>query len=265
MEKILIPSKFYFLMRNYNVLIFAFLITALIFKFMSWPGAAIVLTFSLAVLAVLLITKSINLFKTQDSLKFLPLLLSLLAISFLFKIMHWPAANILIITSMGGLFVEFVRFSINSRKSISALVPLAFGVSLVFVLFKVMHWPHSALFLKLIYSLFLVTSPLVLFNFHTKLKGKDDAVANQFARIGVLTTIYLLLEVVLLFFPEGLVAPHFVLRIGLILVVSLVLALLSKIRAINGFKERFKLENNFTRILSTAFLIVLLIQVLIAK
>ena len=241
------------------------ILLALVFKFMFWPGAAIVLAISLTLLAVLLIAKSINLFKTQDSLKFLPLLLALLAISFLFKIMHWPLANILIIISMGGLLVEFVRFSISSRKSISAIVPLAFGVSLVFVLFKIMNWPHSALFLKLIYSMFIITTPLVLFNFYLKLKGKDDAIANHFSRIGVLTFLYLLLECVLIFLPEGLLAPHFMLRIALVLVVSLVLAMLSKLRAINGFKERFKLENDFTRILSTAFLIVLLIQVLIAR
>ena len=101
------------------------LLLALVFKFMHYPGAGVLMMVSLTGLCLLLINHS---FSAKDSkLMSLNTVASLLGVLFIlavmFKVMHYPGAGIMLIVSMLGLSICLAVKAYCLRKSTNALLP----------------------------------------------------------------------------------------------------------------------------------------------
>lgn len=86
-----------------------------IFKIMHWPGAAVILliaiaSFSFIFLPILFLIKSkeSKAVKNKSVLAVATIFGSLISLATLFKIMHWPGANIMWLSSLGILFFIFL-------------------------------------------------------------------------------------------------------------------------------------------------------------
>jgi len=108
---------------------------------------------------------------------FIRLLLALFIIGILFKIMHWPFANILILASSLGIIILYpIRFYLNNNKETLNYVKL-FLVPLWFVLYvsKTLHLINTPRILNIIL--------LVLFGWWFVLEGtsyfKDKPLKNN--------------------------------------------------------------------------------------
>lgn len=92
----------------------------------------------------------------------------------IFKIMHWPGASMMIISSVSlfcfwflpaGLMNSYSSLPIKKMKTLHIVSFIVFSVCMMSVLFKVMHWPGAgALLLPGVLLPFLVFFPVYLYN-----------------------------------------------------------------------------------------------------
>ncbi|MBU2019382.1 MAG: hypothetical protein KJ941_07035 [Bacteroidetes bacterium] len=117
--ELLITFKHFYAMKKsmiYSGTFSAFaLIFASIFKLMHWPGAAILIVlaiafFSFVFLPLLFIIKAkeVQLVREKMTIGIGVTIGSIFCLSVLFKVMHWPGANFMGISSLLGLFFVFL-------------------------------------------------------------------------------------------------------------------------------------------------------------
>jgi hypothetical protein len=113
-----------------------------LFKIMHWPGASVVLLIGIVIFAAVY---SLSLFidkqklastKTQKiSNVFVMLAMVLISVGFLFKILHWPGAGIVIYLSNAALLVLIPIIFIKASKETETVKKLNFYIeSIVIVL-----------------------------------------------------------------------------------------------------------------------------------
>ena len=89
----------------------------------------------------------------------------LISIGSLFKIMHWPMANVMVISGMIAFLLLFVplfaldRYKVQASKAMSAKVKISIGFISTFliglsVVFKLMHWMGASVLLVVGVGLF---------------------------------------------------------------------------------------------------------------
>ena len=98
----------------------------------------------------------------------------------IFKIMHWPGASIMIVSSVflfcfwflpAGLMNSYNSLPIKKMKTLHIISFIVFSVCMMSVLFKVMHWPGAGfLLLPGVLLPFLVFLPVYLY--HTREEEK---------------------------------------------------------------------------------------------
>jgi len=177
------------------VLIAAILFVGFFFKFMHWPGAGPMLSISLGGISILSVMYTISKRKSKLWVQhiLLPAFGTAFALSVLFKIMHWPFANVLLVVSMTGISLTFSESAYRMRKSITAVIPVIFAMTLVLVLFKIMHWPTFDILTFFI--LFLTASiPLLVFIRAKQLKQVVPGLSFQMMLVAALTLISALIE-----------------------------------------------------------------------
>ncbi|MDD3877895.1 MAG: hypothetical protein PHT69_14835 [Bacteroidales bacterium] len=136
-----------------------------LFKIQHWPGAGILLTIGFFFIGAVFMPSALWVMKKESKLKgnILIYIVSILGsfpfvFGFLFKIQHWPGANILIIMGfsiIGLLLIPAILISKlrnNEEKNLHPTYIIG-AVSLIFYLFgelfKIMHWPGAAIMLIL--------------------------------------------------------------------------------------------------------------------
>ena len=155
------------MIRNISHLIVgAILIIGLLFKFMHWPGAGALLITSLGVIAIALLEYAIHNRKSKSLTQNLiyPLLGVVYVLGMFFKVMHWPGADTMLVISIIGLSFALAEFAFSIRKSVHAILPLLFSITLFFVLFRILHWPEPPYVLYGSYFVFAILVPVLLFS-----------------------------------------------------------------------------------------------------
>ncbi len=256
------------LIRNISHLIVgAIFIIGLLFKFMNWPGAGILLFTSLLAIAIALLEYAIHNRKSNSLTQNLiyPLLGVVYVIAMLFKIMHWPGANIMLIISIIGLSSSLVEFAFNIRNSVNTILPLLYSITLFFVLFRILHWPEPPYVLYGSYFLFSILVPVLLFSRSYKLKNTEPNLSSHFMILGTLSFIFFLVEFKLKLYPEVLGMEKYMHYILNVLLLSSLLLYIRKTLQIEQLKFKFKNEYKLLQCLGGIYMIGFLILVLVSR
>jgi len=126
-----------------------------------------------------------------------PLTFILLVLGIMFKIMHWPGANFMvIISSVMMLISAFFAYRENTEmelsKSMNAIMLLTVVFLILGSMFRFMHWPGKNMIGTIAYGLILLTCGLLAFSNRHFSIGK-----------GYLTVLTFLFLFVLLNFPRN--------------------------------------------------------------
>lgn len=144
-----------------GVLSLIMLAVAALFKIMHWPGAGIIMVLGFAFLCFLFFPSLVyTLYReTKSPLRGLVhfsgfLGGSVFILSILFKIMHWPGANIMIMSGIGILNLLFIpsltiSYYKKGHKGLAVLGGISGFIYINGILFKMMHWPGASIQLVL--------------------------------------------------------------------------------------------------------------------
>ncbi len=256
------------MIRNISHLIIAvILIIGLLFKFMHWPGAGALLITSLGVIAIALLEYAIHNRKSNSLTQNLiyPLLGVVYVMGMLFKIMHWPGANIMLIISIIGLSSSLAEFAFSIRKSVHAILPLLYSITLFFVLFRILHWPEPPYVLYGSYFLFAILVPVLFFLRSYKLKNTEPNLSSHFMVIGVLSFSLFLVEFKLKFYPKVLGMEKYMHYILVTFLLSGLLIYIRKTLQIEQLKLKFQNEYKLLQSLAGIYMIGFLILVLVSR
>ena len=251
------------------------LIIGLLFKFMHWPGAGAMLIASLIGIAIASLEYSIcnpiSKLLIQDIILPIiknivyPLLGVFYVLGILFKVMHWPGAGIMLIVSFVGLSFALLQFAFSIRKSINAILPLLFSITLFFALFKILHWPMPPYVTYGSYFAFAILLPILMFSKWHKLKSSNNSLSNHYLLLGSLSFI--------LFIVEGInkatelekidwISLNNLWIIAVLLFSSLVLAI-TKTLKIAELKHKFENDYQLLKCLNCIYMLILVLYVLI--
>lgn len=256
------------MIRNISHLIVgAILIIGLIFKFMHWPGAGALLITSLGVIAIALLEYAIHNRKSNSLTQNLiyPLLGFVYVMGMLFKMMHWPGANIMLIISIIGLSFTLAEFAFSIRQSVHAILPLLYSITLFFVLFRILHWPEPPFVLYGSYFVFAILVPVLLFLISYKLKNTEPNLSSHFMVIGALSFILFLVEFKIKFYPKALGMENYMHYILDVLLLSGLLFYIRKTLQIKQLKLKFQNEYKLLQCLGGIYMIGFLILVLVSS
>jgi len=256
------------LIRNISHLIVGTIfIIGLLFKFMYWPGAGTLLVTSLGAISIALLEYAIHNRKSNSLTQNLiyPLLGVVYVMGMLFKIMYWPGANIMLIISIIGLSSSLAEFAFSIRKSVHAILPLLYSITLFFVLFRILHWPEPPYVLYGSYFLFAILVPVLLFLRSYKLKNTEPNLSSHFMAIGALSFILFLVEFKLKFYPKVLGMEKYMHYILVTFLLSGLLIYIRKTLQIEQLKLKFQNEYKLLQSLAGIYMIGFLILVLVSR
>jgi len=254
------------MLRNLSHLfVGATLIFGLLFKFMHWPYAGELEIASLVGIAILLFEYVIRNRKSKLLSRNIiyPLLCVVYVLSILFKLMHFPGANKMLIVSIIGLSFALVEFAFSIRKSVFAILPLLFSITLFFVLFRILHWPEPPYVLYGSYLLFVILVPVLLFFKGSKLKNTESNISRHFMGLSALSFILCVVEFKLKFYPEGLGMEEYVHSILNAFLLSGLVLYISKILQIQELKLKFQNDYKLLQCLLGIYMIILMILILV--
>ncbi|HIA37265.1 MAG TPA: hypothetical protein EYN89_11190 [Flavobacteriales bacterium] len=256
------------MLRNISYLLVGAIFTiGLLFKFMHWPGAGAMLITSLGGIAIALLEYAFRNRKSKSLILDIisPLLGVVYVLSVLFKVMHWPGAGIMLVISMIGLSCALAQFAFILRRSVYAILPLLFSITLFFVLFKIMHWPKPPYVLYGSYFAFALLVPVIMFLKGNNYKGSNASLSNHFLLLGTLSLVLFLFEGLNKATQLGkidLISLNHLMLIDALLFVSLFLAV-SKTLRIEQLEEEYENDYQLLKCLNGIYLIVLVLFVLI--
>ena len=256
------------MLRNIlHLLVGAILIIGLLFKFMHWPGAGALLITSLGVIAIALLEYAIHNRKSNSLTQ--NLIYALLGVVYvmgmLFKMMYWPGANIMLIISIIGLSFALAEFAFSIRKSVHAILPLLYSITLFFVLFRILHWIEPPYVLYGSYFVFAILAPVLLFLRSYKLKNTEPNLSSHFMVLGTLSFILFLVEFKLKLYPKVLGMEEYMHYILDVLLLSGLLLYIRKTLQIEQLKLKFQNEYKFLQCLGGIYMIGFLILVLVSS
>lgn len=157
--KLLITFKHYYFMKKLMVLSGIFsavsLIFGIAFKFMYWPGASILLILGIVSLCLLFLPlyfvlkiKNESLIKNKILVGITLLVCVAFSFSVLFKVQHWPGANMLGLLSMAlmvGVFlpIYFITGYKNSETRVSTIASSVLIIAGCALLLTLVRTPHA--------------------------------------------------------------------------------------------------------------------------
>jgi len=177
--------------------------------------------------------------------------------------MHFPGANKMLIVSIIGLSFALVEFAFSIRKSVFAILPLLFSITLFFVLFRILHWPEPPYVLYGSYLLFVVLVPVLLFYRGSNLKKTESNISKHFMGLTALSFILCVVEFKLKFYPEGLGMEEYVHSILNAFLLSGLVLYISKILQIQELKLKFQNDYKLLQCLLGIYMIILMILILV--
>ena len=116
---LLLTFKNYYAMKRTMIISAGFtaftFVTGALFKIMHWPGASVMILLSIVTLCFIFLpilfifkTKETNSTREKITLGVATVFGIVISLATLFKIMHWPGANIMWLSSLGFLFFIFL-------------------------------------------------------------------------------------------------------------------------------------------------------------
>jgi len=255
------------MLRNISHLLVGAIFTiGLLFKFMHWAYAGELLITSLGGIAIALLEYAIRNRKSKSLARNLiyPLLGIVYVFGMIFKLMHWPGANIMLMISIIGLSFSLAEFAFSIRKSVHAILPLLYSITLFFVLFRILHWPEPPYVLYGSHFVFAILVPVLLFSRSYKLKNTEPNLSNHFMVLGVLSFILFLVEFKLKLYPEVFGMEKYMHYILDVLLLSGLLLYIRKTLQIEQLKLKFQNEYKFLQCLGGIYMIGFLILVLVS-
>ncbi|HIA11539.1 MAG TPA: hypothetical protein EYN69_05635 [Flavobacteriales bacterium] len=249
------------------LLVGATLVVGLLLKFMHWPGAGTMLITSLGGIAIALLEYAIRNRKSKLLTRNIiyPLLGVVYVLGILFKVMHLPGAGIMLVVSMIGLSFALAEFAFSIRKSVHAILPLLFSITVFFALFRILHWPEPPYVLYGSYFVFAILVPVLLFLRGYKLKNTEPNLSSHFMVLTALSFILCLVEFKLKLYPEGLGMEKYMHPILDVLLLSGLLLYIRKTLQIEQLKIKFQNDHKLLQCLGGIYLIQLVILVLASK
>ncbi len=165
---------------------------------MYWPYAGELLSASLIGIVLLSLDYAIQ--NRGPKLLSRNLLLIMLGVIYvaavLFKTWHLPGAGAMLIVSIIGLSIGLIEFAFCSRKSLNALLPALFSITLFFTLFRILHWPNEPSYVLYgSYFSFALLVPVLMFLKGFKLKSSNTSLSNHFLLIGSLSLVLFVVQV----------------------------------------------------------------------
>ena len=250
-----------------HLLVWAIFTIGLLFKFMHWPGAAPLLITSFGGIAIALLEYAICNRKSKSLTRdlFYLLLGVVYVLGMLFKMMHWPGANTMLFISIIGLSFTLAEFAFSIRRSVHAILPLLYSITLFFVLFRILHWPEPPYVLYGSYFVFIILVPVLLFSRSYKLKNTEPNLSSNFMVLGALSFILCLVEFKLKLYPEVLGMEKYMHYILDVLLLSGLLFYIRKTLQIEQLKLKFQNEYKFLQCLRGIYMIMFLIFVLVSR
>ena len=255
------------LRRIIQVLVGIMFMLGLLFKFMHYPGAGVLLISGILGMTVLLLDRIIQhrapTFLSRHNISCMLGIIYLLAVAF--KVFHLPGAGIMLITSMIGFTIVLIEFAYSIRKSQYALLPALFSITILFALFRIMHWPEIPHVLYGSYFIFAIALPALLFSRGQALKKTHGKLSKSFLMLGLLTLVLLAVEIKLRVYPEALGIAVYQLRIvQTALVAGIVLAAQKTIQA-GPIIDKKTYDYQMLRFLQGGYLIMLVMLILVER
>ncbi len=188
----------------FSIITSIFIVLGALFKFMHWPGAGLMLMLSMGFLSIGFIPvyakskiNALNGWKIKFAVGLGWFCISLLNLSILFKIMHWPFASGMIVLSMGIFALFFIpAYSIHkmrhSENGAEKIMNISGGISISIIilglLFKITHWPGASMLLLFgVLLLLTLCLPFLLRSYKNDINKRSDALV-RFTFISVLVT-----------------------------------------------------------------------------
>lgn len=157
--QVLLTFKHYYAMKRTlkisGIITILLVILGVTFKSMHWPGAGILIVLGLVSFSLVFIPLNIILKYKDDQEKSNRLIMTLglltastASIGVLFKIMHWPSANILIFSSLLVFMIVFIPIYFiikfrNPETKFSAIINTTFMVGAAGMLFALINLGYS--------------------------------------------------------------------------------------------------------------------------
>ena len=255
------------LRRIIQVLVGIVFMLGLLFKFMHYPGDGVLLVSGIFGMVVLLLDRIIQhrapTFLSRHNISCMLGIIYLLAVAF--KVFHLSGTGIMLIVSMIGFTIVLIEFAYSIRQSKYALLPALFSITILFALFRIMHWPEIPHVLYGSYFIFAIVLPALLFSRGQALKETHGKLSKSFLMLGLLTLVLLAVEIKLRVYPEALGIAIYQIRIvQTALVAGIVLSAQKTIQA-GPIVDKKTHDYQMLRFLQGAYLIMLVMLVLVAQ
>ena len=253
--------------RSIQALTGIVLVIGLVFKFMHYPGAAVLLGSAILGMTALLLDRIIQhrapKLMSRHNISCMLGIIYLLAVAF--KVFHLPGAGIMLMTSMVGLTIVLIQFAFSIRSSKYAILPALYSITLLFALFRIMHWPEIPHVLYGSYFIFAIALPFLLFSRGQELKKTHGPLSKNFLMLGLLTLVLLALEIKLRVYPEVWGTPIYQLRIVQTALVSAIILAAQKTIQSGPAVDKKTYDYQILRFVQGAYLILLVMLILVAR
>ena len=239
----------------------------MIFKFMHLPGAAIMILASLSAAILFLIPELLQVkSRTLISIlyRFTIINGSIYIAAVMFKIMHWPGANFMLVVSMATLGLILVLSSLKTSKWYYALLFLLFSVTLIMALFKILHWPRPPYLLYGSYFGFISLLVVVLFYRGKSISSKDLALSKYYQFIGGLALLSLAVTFKIKYYPDLFGIGIYPMRILETFTFAAIVTLLYKMLNNKPYSTILQKDYQFLKTTQGIFLIMLVMMVLVS-
>ena len=154
---------------------------------MHLPGAGITIFVSLSCAALMLILTLMQLRGTSLLSQLYKLAIvsgATYVAAVIFKVMHWPGANMMLVVSMTTLGLIFVLSALKASKWYYALLSLLFSVTLIMALCKILYLPQPLYLLYGSYFGFLALLSGVFFYRSQSISNKDTSLSKHYKILG---------------------------------------------------------------------------------
>jgi len=133
-------------LQLFSLISIVVLFTGVIFKVMHWPGAAVIITLGaftgILFLVFLLSSGSISIGTEKNSILLGSIAMIIVLAAFVFKIMHWPGANVMIILAHIGLLISSIvifydgyKETDNSKKNMKLFYSFTIFILMIILLY----------------------------------------------------------------------------------------------------------------------------------
>ena len=169
----------------------------------------------------------------------------------------------MLLISIIGLSFALAEFAFSIRRSVHAILPLLYSITLFFVLFRILHWPEPPYVLYGSYFVFTILVPVLLFLRSYNLKNTEPNLSSHFMVIGALSFILCVVEFKLKLYPEVLGMEKYMHYILDVFLLSGLLLCIRKTLQIEQLKLKFQNEYKLLKCLGGVYMIMFLIFVLV--